>query len=204
MVKSNRELCKIINYDFHNYSILEKALTHSSVCKKNIENDIMNFQRLEFLGDSVLNMIISIMLFKQFPTENEGLLTKRKNYLISEATIAHIARSLKLEDFVTIEEKCSDKILEDVLEALIGAIYIDGGINNAKLIIHRYWSNLFHSSICTKNDPKTTLQEWTQKNKLPLPRYKIVDKVGPSHRSRFTVSCDILVCYIYNINFIYL
>lgn len=154
---------------------------------------IVNYERLEFLGDSVLNAIVSSLLFRLFPNENEGSLAKRKHYLVCRSTIVSVARLLKLDDFVLVNSgcnggRCSEKNLEYVLEALIGAIFVDGGYENVERFVVRYWEELAKSSICPPEDPKTALQEWTQKNKLPLPRYDIIEKEGPLHRPRFKVS----------------
>ncbi|MDR2831534.1 MAG: ribonuclease III [Rickettsiales bacterium] len=191
----NNAISKIINYKFTNNAILEEALTHPSVNKRNSKNQVVNYERLEFLGDSVLNMVASAILFKLFPEEKEGALAKRKTDLVCGSTIANVAKEMELSDFIIMNNsercnggKCSLKNLENALEALIGAIYIDGGFENVEKFITQYWEKLAKNMLDPPQDPKTSLQEWTQKNKLPLPEYELVKQTGPAHNPEFTIS----------------
>ena len=184
----NDILSKIINYRFTNDAILEEALTHPSSNRRNNENQVEDYERLEFLGDSILNMIVSVMLFKLFPEEKEGALAKRKTELICGNTIANIAKEIKLGDFIIMNnsERCNGgrsnlRNLENTLKALIGAIYIDGGFENIEKFVSQYWKKLVQGMLNPPQDPKTSLQEWTQKNKLPLPEYELVKQTGPAH-----------------------
>ncbi|RDD35634.1 Ribonuclease 3 [Wolbachia endosymbiont of Cylisticus convexus] len=191
----NDTISKVINYKFTDHAILEEALTHPSVNKRNSENQIVSYERLEFLGDSVLNMVVSAMLFKMFPKEKEGALAKRKTDLVCGSTIANVAKEVELGNFIIMNNserynggRCTLKNLENSLEALIGAIYIDGGFESVEKFIIRHWEKLAKDILDPPQDPKTSLQEWTQKNKLPLPEYELVKQTGPAHNPEFTIS----------------
>ncbi|WP_025263952.1 ribonuclease III [Wolbachia endosymbiont of Onchocerca volvulus] len=195
MQNLNDTISEIINYRFKNYSILKEALTHPSLNKRNSKNQIENYERLEFLGDSILNMVVSTILFKLFPKEKEGRLAKRKTDLVCGSTIANVAKVIKLGDFIIMDnsERCNGgkynlKNLENALEALIGAIYIDGGFRNVERFVTQYWEKLAKYMLNPPQDPKTSLQEWTQKNKLPLPKYELKKQTGPAHNPEFTIS----------------
>lgn len=195
MKNLNDAISKITDYKFTNEGILEEALTHPSVNKRNNENQIISYERLEFLGDSVLNMVVSAMLFKLFPEEKEGALARRKTDLVCGSTIANVAKEIGLSDLIIMNNsercnggKCNLKNLENALEALIGAIYIDGGFENVARFITQYWEKLAKNTLNPPQDPKTSLQEWTQKSKLPLPEYKLVKQTGPAHIPEFTIS----------------
>lgn len=191
----NCRISKVINYKFQNSELLDEALTHPSVNKRNIRNQAVSYERLEFLGDSVLNMVISAMLFKLFPEEKEGALAKRKTDLVCGSTIAKVAQEIGLGEFIIMNKserfnggRDNLKNLENALEALIGAIYLDSGFENVEKFITKNWEKLAKNQLAPPQDSKTLLQEWTQKNKLPLPEYKIVEQTGPAHNPEFTVS----------------
>ncbi|TNK94237.1 ribonuclease III [Wolbachia endosymbiont of Leptopilina clavipes] len=191
----NDIISKVINYKFTDHAILEEALTHPSVNKRNSEDQIVSYERLEFLGDGILNMVVSAMLFKMFPEEKEGALAKRKTDLVCGSTIANVAKEIELGNFIIMNNsercnggKCNLKNLENSLEALIGAIYIDGGLESVEKFIIRHWEKLAKDILDPPQDPKTSLQEWTQKNKLPLPEYELVKQTGPAHNPEFTIS----------------
>lgn len=195
MKNLNDTISKIINYRFKNDAILEEALTHPSSNKRNSKNLIENYERLEFLGDSILNMVVSAILFKLFPEEKEGALARRKTELVCGNTIANVAKEMGLGDFIIMNNsercnggKCNLKNLEDVLEAIIGAIYIDGGFKSVERFIIQHWETLAANMLNPPQDPKTSLQEWTQKNKLPLPEYELTKQTGPAHNPEFTMS----------------
>ncbi|MGL9688485.1 MAG: ribonuclease III [Wolbachia sp.] len=198
MENLNNAISKIINYRFKNDAILEEALTHPSLNKRNSKNQTENYERLEFLGDSILNMIVSAILFKLFPEEREGALAKRKTDLVCGSTIANVAKEIELGDFIIMNNsercnggKCNLKNLENALEALIGAIYIDGGFKSVERFVTQHWKKLAKDMLIPPQDPKTSLQEWTQKNKLPLPEYELAKQTGPAHNPEFTISIRI-------------
>ncbi|MFP3035928.1 MAG: ribonuclease III [Wolbachia sp.] len=198
MKNVNNAISKIINYRFKNDAILEEALTHPSLNKRNSKNQTENYERLEFLGDSILNMIVSAILFKLFPKEREGALAKRKTDLVCGSTIANVAKEIELGDFILMNNsercngrKCNLKNLGNALEALIGAIYIDGGFKSVERFVTQHWEKLAKDMLIPPQDPKTSLQEWTQKNKLPLPEYALAKQTGPAHNPEFTISIRI-------------
>lgn len=195
MESLNNVISRVIDYEFKDSFVLKEALTHPSVNQRNSKNQTVNYERLEFLGDSILNMIISVMLFKLFPDEKEGALARRKTDLVCGHTIASIAQEIKLGDFIIMNNgercnggECNLKNLENALEALIGAIYIDGGFESVEKFITKYWEELARKTLNPPRDPKTLLQEWTQKNKLSLPEYELIKQDGPAHKPKFTMS----------------
>lgn len=187
---------EIISYKFKNDKILEEALTHPSVGRKH-DNRAFNYQRLEFLGDSILSMVISEMLFKLFPEDNEGFLAKKKVALVCGSTLGEIAGQINLGEFIIMAEgerqsggEFNLRNLENTLEALIGAIYLDSGIRAAKKFILKHWKPLAKNMLVPPQDSKTILQELVQGEKLPIPVYKVVEQSGPAHKPNF----NIVVC----------
>jgi ribonuclease III len=177
-----------IGYSFQNKSLLTLALTHPSI------TDQPNNQRLEFLGDSILGAVVAHILYDMFPDEPEGALARRLAGLIRGETLTHIAKELQLgkalifglsEQQAEGHNKASN--LEDALEALIGAIYLDGGMAAAEAFIRPRWSELAQRIISAPKDAKTTLQEWAQGRGLPIPSYRIIDNSGPAHAPVFTI-----------------
>ncbi|UWI83001.1 ribonuclease III [Wolbachia endosymbiont of Howardula sp.] len=195
MTTLHNSIYKVINYKFIKDSLLEEALTHPSANKRNSKKQIINYERLEFLGDSILNMVISQILFKLFPEEKEGALAKRKTHLVCGTTITNVAQEIGLSDFIIMNNnmscnirKFSSRNLENALEALIGAIYIDGGFQHVEQFIAQYWEKLAKNTLLPPQDSKTSLQEWTQKHILPLPKYTVIKQTGPAHNPEFTIS----------------
>lgn len=187
------KLCKKIAYTFKDPSLLAEAITHRS-------KDSINNERLEFLGDSVLGYVISSELFRCFPDATEGELTRGRAMLVKGETLAELALAMELGDFLQLgpgELKSGGyrrkSILSDAMEAIIGAIYIDGGLEPArKHILSIYDNKLKNISLkeVTK-DPKTRLQETMQAKKSPLPQYEVVATSGSDHDQTFEVSCKI-------------
>ena len=187
------QLEKILKYHFNDKSLLELALTHRSFQGKNNE-------RLEFLGDSILNFIIAESLFKEFNLLPEGDLSRLRSQLVKSATLSEIGIDLNLGDYLILGEgelKSSGwrrpSILADSVEAIIGAVFIDGGISSAnKLITGWYQERL--EAINPNNiqkDAKSVLQELLQAKKIPLPEYSVVSIEGEAHNQHFKVSCSI-------------
>lgn len=179
-------------YAFHDKDLLEAALTHSSIGVN------LNNERLEFLGDRVLGLIISDMLYHDFPGESEGDLAKRLAALVSRNALAEAALHMSLADFIKVspgENKAGglkkDTILADALEALIAAIYLDGGLDRAREFIISFWEEKIRSNVLPPEDPKTMLQEWVQAKGLPLPAYKVVDQSGLDHEPVFEVEVNV-------------
>lgn len=189
------DLCKSINYEFKNIEGLNQAFTHSSYSNENKIDVFLNNERLEFLGDAVLELTISDYLFNTYPYMLEGELTKLRASVVCEGTLSKNAKILKLGDFLILgkgEEQTGgrerESILADVFESLIGAIYLDGGIQPAKkFIIDMLADDVKNFENSFKIiDYKTTLQEYYQsKSKVAL-KYTVIDEIGPAHERVFT------------------
>jgi ribonuclease-3 len=190
MTSELTNFCKKIFYNFNNIELLEEALTHPSVCKeKKIRN---NYQRLEFLGDKVLSLIISDFLMHKFTNEAEGPLSKRHANLVSGDTLAEIALKIGLDQVLQLsfgEEKLGGKTnkrnLENALEALVGAIYLDGNFENAKNFVLTFWQNYLHQDHQPPQDSISKLQELIQANSRELPNYQTIKEGGFDHAPVF-------------------
>lgn len=188
---------KILGYKFKESAWLEEALTHPSM-NKSKGGIPFSYQRLEFLGDRVLGLIAAEMLFELYPHENEGALAKRHAALTRSETLAQVLQSLDIAPFIRMapsEEstggRASRSNLEDVAEAIIGAIYMDGGLKAAEKFIRKHWTNIATSQGEAPKDAKTSLQEWAQARGFPLPVYKVVATKGPSHAPTFTIEVEV-------------
>ena len=190
---------EIISYNFKDKQLLKSALVHPSYVsenKKKLIREISDFERLEFLGDRVLGLAISSIIFKKFNKNNEGDLSKKLSYLVQKNFLHKISTKLKLEKFLKFSSKNNDKmnisILADSVESLIGALYLDGGFKNAKKFIQSTWGPYFDIEEKNMQDPKTKLQELSQQKIKKLPDYKLIKKEGPSHSPIFTISLKVL------------
>ncbi len=186
-----------IDYAFKDANLLKEALTHSSVSRSG-QKAVFNNQRLEFLGDAVLGLIVSQLLFKMYPNEAEGALARRLAALVRGDTLAEIASELNLGKFVILSDaeegsggRTSATILEDVCEALIGAIYLDGGYEAAKTFVLENWQPRAAAVASPPKDAKSSLQEWAQGRGLPLPKYTVVTSEGPAHAPTFTIEVSV-------------
>ena len=186
---------RTLGYTFKNSELLQQALTHRSAGQRNNE-------RLEFLGDSILNLIISQQLFHQFEYATEGELTRLRSQLVKGVTLAKIALDLKLDDFLLLGlgEKLSgghrrESILADTLEAIIAAIYLDSQMDIESVrncILSWYASRLDKLSLKELvKDPKTILQEWLQAHKQSLPIYTLTKTEGKAHEQTFHIQCEV-------------
>ena len=178
----------IIGYEFKDKHILERALTHSST------GDEYNYQRLEFLGDRVLGLVIAHALFVEFRQEQEGGLAKRHTALVQGKTLAMIGVRHKIGQYMMLSDAerlagghKNENIIADVVEALLGAIYIDGGYEAAQKVILTLWGDTIKTLEQAPQDPKTALQEWLQARQIPVPKYSVVEKSGPDHAPVFVV-----------------
>jgi ribonuclease III len=186
------ELERRIGYRFQNRELLERALTHSSVgqgAKKVRDNE-----RLEFLGDRVLNLIVAERLMEVSPHATEGELSKLMGQFVNYHACAGVAREADPPAALRVDASASkvgarknDRILGDACEALICALYLDGGFEAAKRFVLEAWSERFKHVDEPVKDPKTMLQEWAMAGGLPLPEYLVVEQEGPSHAPRFTI-----------------
>tara|TARA_B100001057_G_C22857289_1_gene953129 strand:+ start:2421 stop:3086 length:666 start_codon:yes stop_codon:yes gene_type:complete len=191
MEKKFKELEKIIKYNFKKNTLLERALTH-----KSFDNNINN-EKLEFLGDRVLGLIISEKLLEKYPKEKEGIIDKKFANLVNKKTCSLIANKINLKKFILLGsshkklERSADKIVSDCLEAIVGAIYLDNGLKAAEKFIHHFWEEYLLKSTITLIDPKTKLQEFSLKKYKELPKYIFFKKKGPQHRPIFRTEVQI-------------
>lgn len=182
-----------LQYQFTDPDLLTEALSHRSIGS-------LNYERLEFLGDSFLNFTIASELFEHRPDEDEGALSRLRASLVRQSTLADIARELKLGDYLNmgVGELRSggfkrDSILSDVVESIVGAVYVDGGHEAAKALVLRLFGNRVENLPPSSQlkDPKTRLQELLQGKGLERPHYAVVDTKGKAHDMSFTVRCQL-------------
>ena len=182
-----------IGYHFRDSGLIEEALTHPSYAG---EHHVRHYQRLEFLGDAVLELTISRILFTQFSKLPEGQLTRIRAELVREESVSDIARTLGISGFIRMsagEERSGGRtrasILCDVMEAVIAAVYLDGGFDAAFSMISRLWDGRINEDLLIEDlDAKTRLQELLQKDGGASPTYRLISQEGPSHKPVFTVS----------------
>ena len=184
------ELQDVLGYRFTRTELLDQALTHGSAAA----GGRPSLERLEFLGDRVLALALASDLIRRYPDEDEGGLARRLASLASGESLTGIARQLGLGEFVHADSGVSgggipDSVLEDVCEAVIGAIYLDGGLASAAALVERLWTPLMTAA--PPNDAKTELQEWVQARRMKLPDYCIVAAEGPPHAPVFTIEAAI-------------
>ncbi len=182
-----QDLQKKINVKFKNLDLLIQSLTHKSFDTKK------NYEKMEFLGDRVLGLVIAKKLLETYPDEKEGILDKKFASLVNKNTCLEIAKKINLEKYILTfnpnnkKIKIEDKIISDSCEALIGAIYLEKGLASAKKVILDLWKNNIIDSIITQIDAKTKLQELSLKNFKKLPIYKLISNTGPRHKPSFKV-----------------
>ncbi len=188
-----QNLEKKIKVNFKQKDLLITSLTHKSFDKDN------NYEKLEFLGDRVLGLIIAKKLLEIYPNEKEGILDKKFAALVNKNTCLEISKKIKLHNYIlTLNSRnknintIEDKVLADSCEALIGAIYLDKGFNTTEKFILTFWSDNIKKSIHTQIDPKTKLQEYSLKKFKKLPTYKIISNTGPRHRPLFKVGVKLI------------
>ena len=190
------QLFERLGYAFKNRSLIELALTHASArpsLKPNEDNE-----RLEFLGDRVLGLAIAELLTASFPDASEGELARRFNQLVRAETCAEVAQDWELGKLILMSGGEADSggrgkktILANACEAVLGAIFIDGGYAAARYIVHRFWAAELSGYGLATPDAKSVLQEWAQGRRLPLPRYIEIAREGPDHAPHFTAEVQI-------------
>ena len=191
MEKNLKDFEKIIDYNFKKKFLLEKALTHKSF------DNINNNEKLEFLGDRVLGLIISEKLLEKFPDEKVGIIDKKFANLVNKKTCTLISKKIDLKKFIRLGsshkklERSADKISADCLEAIVGAIYLDSGLKVAEKFILNFWKKYLLQSTVTLIDSKTKLQEFSLKKFKELPKYLFFKKTGPEHRPVFKTEVQI-------------
>jgi ribonuclease-3 len=186
-----------IGYKFKNAALLEQALTHISALG-GPRNRAGSYQRLEFLGDHVLGLVVSDMLFRAFPRADEGEMSRRLADLVRKEACADVGRAIELGDAIRLGASETNSggrgrtaILADVCEALIGAVYVDGGYKAASALIERLWDERMRRPARPLRDAKTILQEWAQARGLPTPAYREVERKGPDHNPEFRVKVEL-------------
>ncbi|MBR2922459.1 MAG: ribonuclease III [Alphaproteobacteria bacterium] len=184
------ELQQILKYQFKNKTLLSKALTHGSV-----NPDVLaNYERLEFLGDRVLGEAVAHLLYNIFPNESEGNLSQRFVRLVRKETVAEVALSLKLNEFIKVaneELRNNVNVLCDVCEAIIGAIYVDGGSDASIEFVNQHWRELIDKNVAPPKDAKSRLQEIAHVKGFGVPQYKVVGREGNEHEPIFEVEVSL-------------
>ena len=190
MIKNLANFQKKVGINFHNQKLLTKCFTHKSY------NPIENNEKLEFLGDRVLGLIISQNLLKFFPNDKEGDLDKKLASLVNKNQCATIAKEINLQEYILIKHSknntnIENKVLSDCLESVIGCIYLDQGLDAAEKFIVKNWRKYLNKRLITERDSKTKLQEHSLKVYKSLPAYKLLDNKGPRHKPLIKVSVKI-------------
>jgi len=187
-----RTLEKKIKINFKDKDLLVRSLTHKSYNKE------INNEKLEFLGDRVLGLVIAKKLLEIYPNEKEGILDKKFASLVNKKTCLQIAKKINLDKYIlTLDIKkkkniVEDKVVSDCCEALIGSIYLDKGINSVEKFILELWSENIRDSVITQIDAKTKLQEFSLKKFKKLPIYKLISNTGPRHKPLFKVGVKLI------------
>lgn len=188
-----QRLCRKLDYRFGNAALLTQALTHRS-------HSAHNNERLEFLGDALINFIVGEALYTRCPKAEEGALSRLRASLVREETLAQLARELQLGETLHLGESemksggfRRDSIIADALEAVIGAIYLDGGFDAARIVALKLYGPLLDNlpDPDSLKDAKTRLQEWLQAVARPLPNYEVISESGPPHQREFQVRCSL-------------
>ncbi|WP_020593361.1 ribonuclease III [Kiloniella laminariae] len=186
-----------LGHRFERLALVQQALTHPSACNRNqmVED---SYERLEFLGDRVLGLVIADLLLRRFPSESEGALAKRFTALVRGETLAQVSVALGFDRYIVLakgEEESGERdnpaLQADVCEALIGALYLDGGYAAAQRFVDLNWEPLINLKLAPPQDAKTTLQEWAQGRGLPLPAYREVGRSGPPHAPMFEIEVTV-------------
>lgn len=199
MIQNQSILESAINYRFNDVAKLEEALTHPSMTLQTKTSDAKNYERFEILGDALLGFIITEMLFHQFPNYKESYIAKYKAHLVSKTILYQVAQDINLQDYILMTKgEANDggrenvNNMENALEALIGAIYLDSNdYHNVKNIVRKLWSKYTQDIDLKKIDPKTFLQEWSQSNNYGLPIYEVIAKTGLTHSPKFVVQVKV-------------
>ena len=187
MKKILKELQKKIKIKFKNTSNLKKTITHKSY------DSVNNYEKLEFLGDRILGLVISKKLLDIYPNDKEGSLDKKLASLVNKNRCQDIGKTLNLDKYIFIgnkknNSKIESKIMSDCVEALIGAVYYEKGFNVTEKFILNVWKNLINESNVTFVDAKTKLQEYSLKKFKTLPVYKLISNIGPKHKPEFKIA----------------
>jgi len=188
------DVAGLLSHRFASPNLLREALTHPSAAG----SPLQSYERLEFLGDRVLGLIVADLLLAHFQEEPEGALARRFAALVRRETLAEVAESIGLGNFLILAkaeqgagESANPTLLADACEAVIGALYLDGGLAAARGFVVPHWTPLLEADLTPPQDAKTTLQEWAQGRGLPLPAYREARREGPAHEPVFTVEVTV-------------
>ena len=183
-----------LGYEFRDVGLLEQALTHPSVVSGRTKRRFTEYERLEFLGDRVLGLVMAEVLYQHFPNDPEGDLAKRHVALVRREALARVATLIHLGDYLTLSVgedgaggRLNPGLLADACEAVIGALFVDGGFEVAKTFVRTHWIPLLAELSAPPKDAKTRLQEWAQAQGLGLPQYKVTGQQGLAHNPVFVV-----------------
>lgn len=198
------DIADILGHEFTDPDLLVLALTHPSATgcgpagSNGDDAKLYNYERLEFLGDRVLGLVIADLLLRRYPKEREGKLARRHTQLVRKEALAQVAEEIGLGGHLALsrsEEGAGGRnnpaILADCCEAVIAALYLDGGISVAERFILEHWVPIMEATVEPAKDPKTALQEWAQARGLPLPSYDVVEHAGPDHQPVFAIKVTI-------------
>jgi ribonuclease-3 len=174
-----KKLERHLGYKFKDAGLLAQALNHASTGGK-------SYERLEFLGDRVLSLVVANMIYETFPDDAEGNLAKRHSALVKQSTLTRVAADMDLSGHIKMSN-ITDSVLSDVVESVIGALFLDGGVEAASGFIRKAWGDLIASSDAPPEDSKSRLQEYAQGKAIPLPQYVVIERAGPDHAPMFTV-----------------
>ncbi len=204
IIPAGGDLAQAIGHVFAQPALLTEALTHPSAVNQPRRQGRRRgaaprgYERLEFLGDRVLGLIVAELLWRGHPDEPEGHLTRRLAQLVRREALARVATAIGLENHLVVSRSdaaggaaANPRILADVCEAVLAAIYLDGGLAAARAFVERWWSPLIAEVEAPPQDPKTALQAWAERRGLGLPVYRVVETSGPDHAPRFTVAARV-------------
>jgi ribonuclease III len=200
--KDLKPLMKILGHKFKDGDLLVEALTHTSLSKgRGKQMSSVDYERLEFLGDRILGLIIAEELHQRYKQAEAGQLSRRFNAQVRKETLAEIACEIELAPYIRMSRELrlsggenSQSLLEDCVEAIIAALYLDGGMTAAKRFIKDHWWPRFDQKTAAHKDPKSALQEWAAKHGKELPVYKIAVQEGPDHNRMFTIEVTLDGC----------
>lgn len=188
------QLQEILGHRFADTRLLRRALIHASIA----DDRALSNERLEFLGDRVLGLAVAEVLFHRYPDEEEGELARRYAGLTSRDTLVRVADGIALDRFIQAQhgdketaKRSQPSVAADTLEAVLGALFLDGGLEPARIFITQRWETLMEEDLSPPKDAKTALQEWAQARGLGLPTYELVKREGPDHAPTFTMSVAI-------------
>lgn len=195
MASDPEKLQDILGHTFTDTALLDQALRHASTT----DQRTLSNERLEFLGDRVLGLVIAETLYAQFPDEEEGELARRFAGLTSRDAVARVADNINLLEFARTQvvdpetlARSYASVMADAMEAVLGALYLDGGLDIAAAFIQNQWQVLIGEDLSPPKDAKTALQEWAQARGLGLPTYEILSRTGPDHAPTFKISVTVL------------